>query len=295
MEAVIKHSALNVFVVVAESGSIVEAAERLGRTPSAISMTLRQLEDGIGGSLFEGDRKSKITTLGAHVLSTAKAELLCFDRAVSSMRAFARNQIGRVDIASVPSFSFRYLPKAISSFLDMWPEIELELHDADTATVVSLVEGGQVDFGIGGRPPVSGQLNFEPLKSDRFVVLAPPDHELFRGKTAVELTELPAHRLIRNGASDKISVPQFQTLCLDAKLKVWNVMSLVSLVRAGVGITVLPELSVPSEDFDLLRLPVVHEGREVMRSVGIVNRKRTSMTPAATAFRDHLCSIVAER
>lgn len=126
------------------------------------------------------------------------------------------------------------------------------------------------------------------------MLLAPADYALFEGKPAIELMELPPDRLSRNGASDKIAVPQFQTLCLEAKLKVWNVMSLVSLVRAGVGITVLPELSVPLEDFDLRRLPIVHEGRKVMRSVGIVNRKRASMTPAATAFCDHLRSLVAQ-
>jgi DNA-binding transcriptional LysR family regulator len=291
MDPAVKYSSLHVFITVAETGNIVAAADKLGRTPSAISMALKQLEVAIGGALFEGDRKSKLTALGRHVLDSARLELLCFDRAISSMRAFARNHIGRVDIASVPSIAHHFLPQAIKTFVADRPEVELELRDADTTTIVSLVARGQVDFGIGGRPPFNSQLSFESLIADKFVVLCRRDSPLGRHHGAVELSELKRETLIANGASDRV-----QSLQLDffnSKLKVWNVISLVSLVRSGVGITILPELSALASDPSVKRVRLLHEGRPITREVGLMSRKRSSLTPAAKAFCDHLKQLIS--
>ena len=68
----IKLEMLRVFRVVAEQGTLAASARSLGRTPSAISMTLAQLEDDIGAPLFETDRKSRLTPLGRLVLEESR-------------------------------------------------------------------------------------------------------------------------------------------------------------------------------------------------------------------------------
>lgn len=60
----IKIEMLRCFCAVADHGSLADAAEVLGRTPSAVSMMLRQFEDHIGSPLFEGGRKARLTPLG---------------------------------------------------------------------------------------------------------------------------------------------------------------------------------------------------------------------------------------
>ena len=59
----VKVEHLRVFVAVAEAGELQQAAAHLGRTPAALSMTLKQLEDELGGSLFENERKGRLTYL----------------------------------------------------------------------------------------------------------------------------------------------------------------------------------------------------------------------------------------
>ena len=86
----IKLEYLRVFVTVAEPQALNEAAERLGRTPSAVSMTLKQIEESLGGPLFEGERKAALTPLGAFALRHARRAVSEHDTATAAIQRFAR-------------------------------------------------------------------------------------------------------------------------------------------------------------------------------------------------------------
>jgi LysR family carnitine catabolism transcriptional activator len=75
---------LRCFLTVAETQSITTAAKRLHRSPSAISMTLTNLESEFGKDLFESDGKSRLTPFGAYVLEIAREQVSRFDRGVES-------------------------------------------------------------------------------------------------------------------------------------------------------------------------------------------------------------------
>ncbi|HEU4827142.1 MAG TPA: LysR family transcriptional regulator, partial [Dongiaceae bacterium] len=102
--------ALRVFVTVADSGNIKDAAERVGRTPSAVSMTLKQIEERLGAPLFETDRKHRLTDLGRFVHQAAVVLLRDYERAVDLIEAYAQNRTGRLRLASVPSVATVLLP-----------------------------------------------------------------------------------------------------------------------------------------------------------------------------------------
>ena len=71
----IKIEMLRNFVAVAELGNLNDAAERLGRTASAVSMSLKQLEDHLGAPLFETDRKNRLTALGQFTFAEGRREV----------------------------------------------------------------------------------------------------------------------------------------------------------------------------------------------------------------------------
>ena len=95
----IKIEMLRCFHAVAKHGNLAEAAEILGRTPSAISMMLRQFEDHIGAPLFETARKSKLTPLGMQIKAEATRELNHFDRTIASIEGLSRAEMGHVRLA----------------------------------------------------------------------------------------------------------------------------------------------------------------------------------------------------
>ncbi len=75
----IKIEMLRCFCTVAQTGNLAEAADRLGRTQSAVSMTLKQLEDHLGKKLFEGERKTHLSPLGRQVFDLALKQVRQFD------------------------------------------------------------------------------------------------------------------------------------------------------------------------------------------------------------------------
>lgn len=287
----IKHEALKMFVAVAEAGNILHPAERRGRSPAAVSMSLKQLEEEIGGALFEGDRKAKLSNLGRHVYAIARAEIDSFERATESIRAFARNEVGRVNLATVPSIGYRIMPLAISSFLETRPEVELDLMDADTNSIVSLVKTGAIDFGVAGRPHRGAQVEFERLMSDRFVILCGEGHRLSGLGRPVTFADLNTETVIANGSTAVIPGSDLVEVSTGPRLMVRNMTSLTALVRQGIGVTILPELAVPPET-GLTSLPFHGAEGPIWRDIGLLEKRGAYLAPAAVAFRDHLKEIV---
>jgi DNA-binding transcriptional LysR family regulator len=288
----LKPSQLRVFLAVAETGNIVDAARRIGRSPSAVSMTLKQIREIVGGDLFESDRKDVLTDLGTYLTTTARAQLTSHDRAMASVHAFAKGEIGRVALACVPSVAIQLLPEVIRAFTTRWPEVELELRDIDTASVVRAIERGTVEFGIASRP-ASRSVDFSPLFNDRLVYIYPEmnDHEVVVG--AAPWARLRTEHFIANGITAGSSVPEIREISANAAIMVRNTTSIMSLVGAGVGTTILPELSIPIGAKGIRLAPLEHGPH--LREVGVIQKSGLILSPAAVRFLEFLRNFVHAR
>lgn len=282
----IKLDALRVFVMVADLGNIKDAAEQLCRTPSAVSMTLKQLEGSVGGALFETDRKSHLTALGAFTWETAKQEIQSYDRALGRIGAYAQNKSGKLVLASVPSVATTIVPELLTSFVAQRPNAEVELVDADTITVSNRVDLGKADLGIGGRPKNSASAEFEPLYLDKFVMICSEASPLVELNRPIAWADLKNENLIKNGASDFIEAAEFREISNKARLRVVNVISLLAMARENMGVTLLPSLAVKRVPQGLAVLEI--DDVETDREVGILTRRSTTLTPLAQAFRQHI-------
>ena len=81
-------------VAVAETGSLAAAGARLGRSPSAVSMMVKQLQDSLGAPLFTSDRKSQLSPLGRFVLDQAKSEIAHLEATNRAIAKFAATGVG---------------------------------------------------------------------------------------------------------------------------------------------------------------------------------------------------------
>lgn len=240
---VIKLDALRVFAAVAETGNIKDAADTIGRTASAVSMTLKQLEDEVGGALFLTDRKNTLTALGKMMFDTARTHIRSFDKSIDSLKAFAQSRIGRLTIASVPSFATNILPAVLPGFISKHPQVEIELFDMDSAQVRNLVDLGIADIGFAGEMRSLGGLQATPIFRDQFKVLCSERNPLSKVSRGLDFCDLEGQNLIRNTSSDAIEDPVYRAIADRAHLSVHNVVSLLALVRDNIGITVLPALA----------------------------------------------------
>ncbi|MEI4231631.1 LysR family transcriptional regulator [Roseovarius sp. D22-M7] len=277
---------LRTFVTVAECGNIRDAAARLFRTPSAISMTLSQLERNLGAALFQNDRKNRLTALGEEILGIARDLLREHDRAVERIEARATGRQGRLQLASVPSVAAELLPRILAAFLDARPGVTVDLVDTDSPSVHAAVADGTVEIGIAGTATPGSGLSLTPLFRDPFLLVCPRVHPLSRCSEPLEWQALAGERLIGNDASRGIGAEAYHALIAGSALKARNVISLLALVRAGAGVTLLPRLATVSLPPDLVALPLADAGAE--REVGVVLRQGRSPSPVCTAFMEDL-------
>lgn len=284
-------SALRVFKVVADLGSITEAAEKLGRTPSTVSMALKTFEDELGVKLFQSERKNRLTPTGQFVRDRANDVLSQYERAVSSIEAFARNQTGRVDLACVPSVAVSILPRVLLHFREKYPGVEISVHDADSPSVVESVLAGKVGLGVASVRRDQPDLNFRPLFNDALGIVCKADDPLVRHDGPVSWDIVRGRTLLGNGITGLIDSTQFSDLVSRAPIKVYNVLSLLALVRAEVGITVLPRLSLPPSERDL-RFVALSDPM-ARRTVGLLSRASEVASPAEAAFTRELESVVS--
>ncbi len=286
----IQMQALRVFVTVADCGNIRDAAKSIGRTDSAISMTLKQLETELGADLFETDRKHTLTGLGLEIHKLARDLLREYDHTIERMHATAAGRAGALRIAAVPSVAAQLLPSLLSDMLSDHDGIRIELLDTDSATVHMLVETGEVELGIGGKPEASAGLEFVALFNDPFRLVCRRDHPLARLTRPLTRQDVQGHRLISNRSTAGYSGFETDGLNRAPALRARNVISLLALVRAGAGATILPALATRSIDEDLCALDL--DDPSALRTVGFVLRRGGRVSPICAAFQDRLVSLL---
>ena len=173
----IKIEMLRCFRAVVGQGSLAEAAQELGRTPSAVSMMLKQFEDHVGAPLFETARKSRLTPLGEMVHAEACRELAHFDRTIAVIEGLSRAEEGLVRIAATPSVATEILPAVIGSFLQDHPGVGIDLRDMDSLAVQHELAHERADIGLAGLGSQPG-MDRHLLFSDRFGVVCQSGHRL---------------------------------------------------------------------------------------------------------------------
>ncbi|MCV2863758.1 LysR family transcriptional regulator [Albidovulum sediminicola] len=285
----IKLEMLRTFRVVAEQGALADAADLLGRTPSAVSMTLARLEENIGAPLFETDRKNRLTRLGEMILEEAVRATDVFDSSMGAIRRLTASTAGTVRIAAVPSIIATLLPGAIARFRFAHPEVRLEISDLDSASVRRRIRLDEADIGI-----LSAAVD-EPgegvtVAADRLGIVYRTDGPIARalaeGEGAPSWSLLALEPLISNPLCSMVESPVVARLLEACNLEARNTTALLSFVREGLGATVLPEGAVPilGSAIGFVR-PDDPPTRRALRMICRADRK---LGPAAQAFWDVL-------
>ncbi len=281
----IKLEMLRTFRVVSEQGALAQAAEQLGRTPSAVSMTLAQLEDHIGAPLFESDRKNRLTKLGEMILAEAIRATDVFATSTEAIRRLTTSIAGTVRIAAVPTVTATLLPPAIAAFRVSHPEVRLEISDLDSATVRQRVRLDDTDIGIFTASADTVREGIA-IGRDALGIVHRKDGPIARalalGTHPKSWSLLRLEPLIANPLCDLVDSPEIAALAQTGALQARNTTALLSFVREGLGATVLPE-GAPSILGDTIGF-VRPEDPVALRELRMVCNAERRLSPAAEAF-----------
>lgn len=288
----IKMEMLRCFVTVARSGNLGDAAATLGRTPSAVSMMLKQFEEHLGHPLFQSDRKNKLTPLGSFAFDEACREVAHFERTIAVISNFAKAKSGMVRMAAVPSVAGSVLPLAINRFLTTNPDVTLDIRDMDSASIHRELLRERIDFGLASADGSSVEIEGAPLISDAFGIVCRADHPLNTLSRPIRWRDLQGVGFIKNGLCHQIKAAPFQGIAAGSNLTVHNTTSLLALVRQGAGVTVVPKLVLNSTDPELVFLDIADTAAR--RSIDVLRRVDTTIPPVADRFLNEVRRVAQE-
>ncbi|MFC3627137.1 LysR family transcriptional regulator [Vogesella amnigena] len=174
-----KMSALAMFVVAAEHGSFSLAAEQLGKTPSAVTKAVAQLETQLGARLFERTtRRMALTEAGRIYLDSARQALMQLQLASEEIEQLQHALRGSLRITAPPSFGPAFLARACSRFMQAYPQVRLEVDLSDNFD--DLLDGGY-DLALRDDPGEHPGLIVQPLLENRLLLCASPAYLARRG------------------------------------------------------------------------------------------------------------------
>jgi DNA-binding transcriptional LysR family regulator len=285
---------LEYFLEAARQRSFTRAAERLHMAQAALSEQMRKLEAELGTPLFHrASRETTLTAAGEVLREHAEGLLSRAAAARQAVRDLAALRGGRLAVAAIPSVSACVLPAAVAAFRREHPRVELTLVEDTSQGVAQRVEAGRVELGVVQLPAVGANLVESLLFTEPFALLVPAGHRL-AGLRRVGLADLADEGFVlyRGRARDAVHAAcraagfEPRIACESGELE-----TIRSLVGAGLGIALLPELATrrAPESCAVVRLA----GDPVTRRVALLQLKDRALSPAAVAFRKLLKTSLA--
>jgi DNA-binding transcriptional LysR family regulator len=281
---------LRAFVALADERHFTRAAQRCHLTQPAFSALIRSLEDAAGLRLFDRNTRHVGLTAEGKVLDASARRLLAdMDLVMDDLRDHAARRRGRVALAALPSLAAGWLPGLLARFSQAHPGIVLDLRDALLDPCLDMVQSGQVDFAVASRRPDMTDLDSEFLHADRYFLVCRADHPL-AAQSQVRLRDIVRYPVIQLARGSSVRKHLDEALGADAPLPVFEVEHLATvtgLVRAGLGVSVVPAMTLFHFRSDDLRV-VPLAGRALTRPLYLVQRKGRSLSVAAQALYELL-------
>src|SRR4030095_14192351 len=168
---------LELFVAVADAGSIARAAERSHTVASAVSKRISDLEEVFGCALIVRAAKGvELTPAGHALLVRARVLLHQATQLDDEMRRHASGERGYVRVFANISAIVEFLPGALASFNAAHPDSHVQLADNVSAALAAAAADSSAAFGILSELPVVDGLTTVPFRNDELIVVLRPDH-----------------------------------------------------------------------------------------------------------------------
>ena len=272
---------------IAEIGSFTKAAEVLGYTQPAISQLIASLEKELSIKLLTRSRYGiSLTPEGERLLPSIQSTVSQYQSMMNLADEIRGLDSGVIRIGTISSISCHWLPVVIKKFWEKHPHIQLIVHQGDYTTIPRWVHDGEIDFGFVSSEAVS-QIDKDFLKFGEHRACVPQNHPLAAQRTVTleELTKEPFLLLEEGVFSEVLEAFKKQNLEPDIRMTMHDDYSILSMVEKGLGVTILPELVLKKQSYNIKMLPVEPM---IYRKIGIISRNKNELSLAAKTFINFL-------
>lgn len=284
---------LRLFLSAVEEQQIGRAAIRENIAASTATKRIQDLEEIAGIELLERTPKGVAPTpAGAVLVNCIRSIFGSLDDMRAQIAAFTEGVRGEVSIASARTIIAPFLARELGDFVRDFPNVELAVREVENADILQAVTQGECDIGVYAvvRDLDLSGVDSVPYRTDRLVAVVPRSHPLAE-RRSVSFEDLMPENLIAVGAMNATFAAAARRLGSEYKPK-YSVRSsgvAISLVQAGLGVTVQPECVVGLELFDRVAAVDLTEPWAT-RIIRIATPRGRTQSPAAMALVRHLVS-----
>lgn len=270
---------LRYFDALARLGHFGRAADACAVTQPALSMQIKELEEALGGVLIERSARQIVLTKFGEELAERVREIL---RSVDELGDFARASldqlVGRLRVGMIPTVAPYLLPKVIGNLTRMHPELDIHVRETVTPKLLQELAEGRLDAAIVALPVSEPSLTEVALFTENFLLVRPGEEE---GRPAPSAEMLREMRLLlleeghcfREQALSFCSMQSPPREMLDAS----SLSTLVQMVGAGMGVTLIPEMAVAVETRSASVSVTRFKDPQPSRTIGMVWRRTTPL------------------
>lgn len=269
-----------IFKEAAETGSFTKAAENLYITQSAVSHGIRELEERAGTVLFDRlSRSLRITECGKLLLEEVTPILASCDALEARIGSLERQAPVRI-VSSITIAAFR-LPEILKRFKSRWPGLPVTVEVTPAATAVDVLRRGKADIALIEGTAPQGPFICEAFDSYQMNVLCAPGY--LAGINPLSIEEFCGERLLlrEKGSAIRDTLDSALYLAGCAVCPAWtsvNSTALIEAAKAGLGLTVLPDLLVRKELKEKSLVKVRTEGLELSNELIVLRHREKYMT-----------------
>ncbi|MGP4016323.1 LysR family transcriptional regulator [Saccharopolyspora sp. 5N708] len=273
---------LRAFLAVADEGGFGAAADALQISQSAVSHAVAALEKSLGCRVLIRQGPPRPTAFGERILDHARAAITATD----TIRALADQRDGRptgtVRLAAPPTVCQGLLPDLLARWRDEFPQLRIRVFEGEDDEVADWLASATVDLAVLVDPPTDAGV---PIGEDQFHALLPRDHPL-AGQHEIDIRDLDDDPfLLSCGGCERHVRDAYRQAGsrLEPTHRVRELGTLLAMVRAGVGVSVVPGLAEAMLDDRLVLVPL---RQRVKRSLVLTGPRAKPWHPATTALID---------
>lgn len=267
---------LSYLVAVSELHSFVKAAEQCFITQPTLSTQIKKLEEDLGVKIFERTNKKVLTTeVGQQIIASAKYILNEVEN-IKELAAMAQDPMaGNFRLGAFPTLSTYIFPNLVSAINSELPKIRLILVEEKTNKLIQQLKQGDIDAALLSLPVDEDFLQSESLFLDEFKLAVASNNQLAK-KKIIKPSDLHQKQLLLLDEGhclrgQSLQFCQLNGLNEQQDVRATGLEMLRQMVRAGTGITFMPEIAINNPESDICYIPF-SEPRP-SRNIGLVWRK----------------------
>ena len=272
---------LRYFDVLHQHGHFGRAAQACAISQPALSMQIKELEETLGVVLFERNARQVRLTRFGEVFSLKAKEILCNVEELGDLiNAMQEEWVGQLRIGIIPTIAPYLLPQVLASLQRGRPSLDIHVRETQTHKLVEELCSGRLDLAIVALPISEPSLFEMPLFEENFVLVRTRSEEEHPPIALENLNEKKL-LLLEEGHCFRDQALSFCNLQSGPPREVMegtSLSTLVQMVSAGIGVTLLPEMAIPVETRSANVVVDRFDNPQPTRSVGLVWRKSNPLT-----------------